>query len=82
MYQIYNMYFKFDFKFKKAHGQKHQYIQHTFIQVFCNNEEYGNKKCLLVSLWDMSVTNYISDGIHDMIISFYHQSNSVAQVHL
>ena len=49
---------KFKFKFKKGLlPQIHQYLQHTYIQVFCNNEGYWSKKCLLVPQWNVSLTN-------------------------
>ena len=43
--------------------QIHQYLQHIYIQVFCNNEGYWSKKCLLVPQWNVSLTNYLRDGI-------------------
>ena len=69
-------------QFKKGLlSQIHQYLQHTYIQVFCNNEGYWSKKCLLVPQWDVSLTNYLRDGIQYTIMISTTRVSAVQQVH-
>ena len=56
---------------KKVYCHKlHQHQQHTYMQVFWDNEGYWSKMSLLVPLWDVNITNHLPNGSKQSMIQF------------